>query len=772
MKMIKKILSCFLSVFLFVVTWTIIPTTAALAFQMPILRATTPSGQQNSQQIVIKLVIGSTTYTVNGQPLTMDAAPIISGGRTLLPLKYVATPLGASVDWSQVDQKVTVGLNGKKIELWIGQGSANVNGTTMPIDPNNPGVAPVIVPPGRTMLPLRFITESLGCQVAWDPTSQSATITYSGAGTTGSTSSTGSQTSVSNPPANKFILPSVNFITSPNFKGNLIISPGNGSAPGKYFTSKAQIPPDLLGDILGNSNQTPVVLKDVQTDKNQAGVSYLGHGYDVITGNYADAASVKDYSILDTDKLLQDGKILKMPLSQTGSHYAEGESAQSYSQQLATSVGLSGGYLYFSGSVKANFSSDSLTQSNSSFATLSYYTSFYDLYIDQQHTTLADYLDPAFAAAINDPNIDPDVIFDRYGTHVLLSERMGGRLDYSASANSSYTQQNNDMQADMDASFNAMFASANVSVSTSKSTASSSYTQNSSTTINAYPAYGSGSFDPTAFAAWFQSMQSNPALCDFGQDPLIPISQLLPQGSPRQKQIEAAYIAWGNSHDYVAAPHSYAITGIRLAQYTVGDAQAGNIPAQFVDPQTHDTWQQVANIAAHTMDPGNGLTVVYVRYGFADETPPVVGIFFTNENHGFSPDGVNSYFKQMYGNDPTAKVWGYGQDELSNSGQDNYITGSYGDKMRLYYVTGMSEQPLVRLRVRWINPDGSTDFSPAQQPTDPTFFPVIDASTYLINGQAPPQNCDADTEGADVVDSNYMPVPFVNHHYIEYAYQE
>jgi len=156
---------------------------------IPGLTLKTPSGQQNAQQIVIKLVIGSTTLTVNGQPQAMDTAPVISGGRTLLPIRYVATPLGANVDWSQAEQKATVSLTGKTIALWIGQGAAQVNGATTPIDPTNPAVTPEIVPPGRTMLPLRFIAENLGCQVAWDQASQTVTITYGGSGTTGNSGS-------------------------------------------------------------------------------------------------------------------------------------------------------------------------------------------------------------------------------------------------------------------------------------------------------------------------------------------------------------------------------------------------------------------------------------------------------------------------------------------------------------------------------------------------------------------------------------------------------
>jgi hypothetical protein len=729
--------------------------------------------QSTPANIQVLLQIGKSTMLVNGASQQLDpgqgTAPIIVDGRTFLPIRAIIEAFSGTVGWDGTDQKATISLGSNTIVLHIGSMAATVNGNASQLD-----AAPFISDTGRTMLPLRFVSENLGLNVDWNAGTQAITIS-------GATGGSGSQTSTGSQSGTKLTIPSGKFIASPNFKNNLIIPAGSGTAPGKFYKGLVNILPflkinpsletGLLHGLLGTSNPTPRVLEDVVSDKKLAGVSYLGHGYDLITGNYADSESVKDYQILDTDKLLNAGLVLQMPNSQSYSTFASGESAQSYSEQLATSVGVSGSYLFFSGSVKTNFSSDSLSQTNSSFATLSYVASQYDLYIDQQHAKLTDYLDPAFAQAINDPGVDPDWIFDRYGTHVLLSERMGGRLDYNASANSTYTEQEHDMQADMDASFNLMYASANVNVSTSQKTASSSYTQNSTTNIKAYPAYGSGSLDPSAFAAWFQSMQSNPTLSDFGQDPFVPVWQLATD-PVRQQQIETAFAAWGNSHDYVPAPHSYVITGIRLIHaYTVGDAEAGNIPDQFVDPQTNDTWQQIANIGAHTMDPGDGLTVVYVRYGWADETPPVVGIFFTNENNGFSPDSVDYAFQQMFGNDPTAKVWGYGHDELPSSGQDTYVTTSMGDKMRLYYVTGMNEPPFVHLRVRWLNPDGSTGYAPAQQPTDPAFFPVIDASVFLGTslGQAVPQNCDADLGNVEVMNSDIYPL--INHHYIEYAYQ-
>jgi hypothetical protein len=124
--------------------------------------------------------VGSTSYTVNGQPETMDTAPVINNSRTLLPVKYVADPLKATTTWDQPTQKVTIGLNGKTLEMWIGQSNAKVNGTDTPIDANSTDVTPVVVPPGRTMLPLRFIAENMGCKVNWDASTQEITVTYSG----------------------------------------------------------------------------------------------------------------------------------------------------------------------------------------------------------------------------------------------------------------------------------------------------------------------------------------------------------------------------------------------------------------------------------------------------------------------------------------------------------------------------------------------------------------------------------------------------------------
>lgn len=127
---------------------------------------------------IISLVIGNTSYYVNNQLRTMDTAPIIRDNRTLLPIKYVAEAVGAAVDWNNSERKVTITLKGTVIELWIENSKSRVNGEYKPIDSSNTKVTPIIVEPGRTMLPIRFVSETLGAKVDWNSTKKEVTVTY------------------------------------------------------------------------------------------------------------------------------------------------------------------------------------------------------------------------------------------------------------------------------------------------------------------------------------------------------------------------------------------------------------------------------------------------------------------------------------------------------------------------------------------------------------------------------------------------------------------
>jgi hypothetical protein len=108
---------------------------------------------------------------------TLDSPPIIKNNRTLLPIRAVVEALGGTVGWDAMERRVTVSLGTTTIELWIGKSIAKVNGVDTPIDSANPKVVPEIIN-SRTMLPLRFVTENLGCDVQWDGTTKMITIKY------------------------------------------------------------------------------------------------------------------------------------------------------------------------------------------------------------------------------------------------------------------------------------------------------------------------------------------------------------------------------------------------------------------------------------------------------------------------------------------------------------------------------------------------------------------------------------------------------------------
>ncbi|MDE2099371.1 MAG: copper amine oxidase N-terminal domain-containing protein [Patescibacteria group bacterium] len=114
----------------------------------------------------LSLKIGSPelVITKNGTKtvVALDAKPIVLDGRTMLPIRPIVEALGGAIGYSDGVVSITQGSNA--VTLRIGDNTAVVNGQDVPID-QNPNVKPFIVPPGRTMLPLRFIAEALGAQV-------------------------------------------------------------------------------------------------------------------------------------------------------------------------------------------------------------------------------------------------------------------------------------------------------------------------------------------------------------------------------------------------------------------------------------------------------------------------------------------------------------------------------------------------------------------------------------------------------------------------------
>ena len=129
---------------------------------------------------VITLTIGDVNATVNGKSVVNDVAPMVINDRTMLPIRFIAEALGATVGWDEGSQKVSVKSTNAHISIKIGEKSAEVavkkTPDYMPIESVKLD-SPAFIENDRTYLPLRFVAENLGAEVQWDGATQTITIT-------------------------------------------------------------------------------------------------------------------------------------------------------------------------------------------------------------------------------------------------------------------------------------------------------------------------------------------------------------------------------------------------------------------------------------------------------------------------------------------------------------------------------------------------------------------------------------------------------------------
>ena len=118
------------------------------------------------------LTIGKKEATVWNESKLNDVAPVIRNDRTMLPARFVAENLGATVEWDETGNGiVTITKDDVKIVIYIGEENAVVNGETVKLD------SPAFIENDRTYTPIRFISENLGATVDWDEETKEVIIT-------------------------------------------------------------------------------------------------------------------------------------------------------------------------------------------------------------------------------------------------------------------------------------------------------------------------------------------------------------------------------------------------------------------------------------------------------------------------------------------------------------------------------------------------------------------------------------------------------------------
>ncbi len=99
---------------------------------------------------------------IDGQVIEAPVAPYLTNSTTLVPLRVISENLDCVVDWNGEKRTIVIKNKDKEIGLTINQTAITVNGKAGQIS-----VAPQIVN-DTTMVPIRFISETLGAKVEWN----------------------------------------------------------------------------------------------------------------------------------------------------------------------------------------------------------------------------------------------------------------------------------------------------------------------------------------------------------------------------------------------------------------------------------------------------------------------------------------------------------------------------------------------------------------------------------------------------------------------------
>ncbi|MFB9328145.1 copper amine oxidase N-terminal domain-containing protein [Paenibacillus aurantiacus] len=110
----------------------------------------------------ISLKLNAKEAAVDEKSAKLDVAPFSLDGRTMVPLRFISEAFGAKVDWNKKVGKVTIAKDDSKIELTINKKQAFANGAVVQLD------SPAITRNNVTLVPVRFVSESLKMKVFFD----------------------------------------------------------------------------------------------------------------------------------------------------------------------------------------------------------------------------------------------------------------------------------------------------------------------------------------------------------------------------------------------------------------------------------------------------------------------------------------------------------------------------------------------------------------------------------------------------------------------------
>ncbi|GAB6179752.1 hypothetical protein JCM14036_10710 [Desulfotomaculum defluvii] len=103
---------------------------------------------------------------IRGDYLFTDVPPVMYENRVFVPMRAIFEASGVSVQWNPHLGEITATDGQNVLIMYMGAYDAYINGEIIYLD-----VPPVVIY-GRTMVPIRFIGETLGYHVQWDDYTQ------------------------------------------------------------------------------------------------------------------------------------------------------------------------------------------------------------------------------------------------------------------------------------------------------------------------------------------------------------------------------------------------------------------------------------------------------------------------------------------------------------------------------------------------------------------------------------------------------------------------
>ena len=113
---------------------------------------------------------GEIVVVLDGNQIMFDVKPTIKNGTTLVPIRAISEALDATVEWDQNTRTVTVKKDNTTIKLCIDSITMYVDGNSITLN------HPAVIIDGRTLVPVRAISEAFGCLVGWDANTKQVSV--------------------------------------------------------------------------------------------------------------------------------------------------------------------------------------------------------------------------------------------------------------------------------------------------------------------------------------------------------------------------------------------------------------------------------------------------------------------------------------------------------------------------------------------------------------------------------------------------------------------